>query len=142
MVSFVRLGPRSTPKEMALPSQLSEAVKAAAMETINTVVDFGDSIIERLSQLNYVMVLFVGLCGLTVVTIRSRRRLALLQKQLDKLEYGVRQLEFKESRRQMEVIHSRTLSESRTQQLDVPSITSPEDTADIRQSLGSQFSGG
>jgi hypothetical protein len=142
MVSFVRLGSRSAPKELALPSQLSEAVKAAAMEKINTIVDFGDSIIERLPQLDYVMVLFVGLCGLTVVDIRSRRRLALLQKQLDKLEHGVRQLESKESRRQMEVIYARTLSESRTQQQDVPSITSPEETADIPQSLGSQFGGG
>jgi hypothetical protein len=39
MVSFVRLGPRSTPKEMALTSQLSQAVKAAAIEKINDVVD-------------------------------------------------------------------------------------------------------
>jgi hypothetical protein len=129
MVSFVRLVPRSTPKEMALSSQLSEAVKAAAMEKINAVVDFADLIIERLSQQNYAMVLFVGLCGLTVVAIRSRRRLALLQKQLDTLAHDVRQLEFKESRRLMEASHSRSRSESRTQQLDAPAIISPEETS-------------
>ena len=129
MVSFVRLVPSSTPKEMALPSQLSEAVKAAAMENINAVVDFADLIIERLSQQNYAMVLFVGLCGLTVVAIRSRRRLALLQKQLDTLAHDVRQLEFKESRRLIEAIHSRSRSESQTQQLDAPAIISPEETS-------------
>jgi hypothetical protein len=71
---FRRLGPRSTPKEMALPSELSEAIKAAAIEKINALVDFADLIIERLSQLNYAIVLFVGLCGLMVVAVRSRRR--------------------------------------------------------------------
>ena len=129
MVSFVRLVPRSTPKEMALPSQLSEAVKAAAMEKINAVVDFADLIIERLSQQNYAMVLFVGLCGLTVVAIRSRRRLALLQKQLDTLAHDVRQLELEESRRLMEAIHSSSRSESQTQQQDAAAIISPEETS-------------
>jgi hypothetical protein len=66
MVSFVRLGPRSTPKEMALTSQLSEAVKVVAIEKINDVVDFADSIVERLSQLNYAMVLSVVLCGVNI----------------------------------------------------------------------------
>jgi hypothetical protein len=129
MVSFVRLVPRSTPKEMALPSQLSEAVKAAAMEKIKAVVDFADLIIERLSQQNYAMVLFVGLCGLTVVAIRSRRRLALLQKQLDKLGHDVRELELKENHRLMEAIHSSSRSESQTQQQDAPAIISPEETS-------------
>jgi hypothetical protein len=57
MVSFVRLGPTSTPKEMALTSQLSQVVKVAATETINDVADFVDLIVERLSQQNYAMVL-------------------------------------------------------------------------------------
>jgi hypothetical protein len=57
MVSFVRLGPRSTPKEMALTSQLSQAVKVAAIEKINDVVDFVDLIVECLSQQNYEKVL-------------------------------------------------------------------------------------
>ena len=109
MVSFVRIGPRSTPKEMALTSQLSEAVKVVAIEKINDVVDFADSIVERLSQLNYAMVLSVVLCGLAVGAIRSRRRLALVQKRLDKLEHDVRRLEFKESRRLLEAIHSSSL---------------------------------
>jgi hypothetical protein len=129
MVSFVRLGPRSTPKEMALASQLSQAVKVAAIEKINDVVDFADSIVDRLSQQNYAMVLFVLWCGLAVGAIRSRRRLALLQKQLDKLGHDVRQLEFKESRRLMEAIHSRSRFESGRQRQDVPSIISPEETA-------------
>jgi hypothetical protein len=127
MVSFVRLGPRSTPKEIALPSELSQAIKVAAVEKINDVVDFADLIAVRLSQLNYAIVLFVVLCGLAVGAIRSRRRLALLQKQLDKLGQDVRQLEFKESRRLMEAIHSSSRSESRTQQQDVPAIISPEE---------------
>ena len=129
MVSFVRLGPRSTPKEMALASQLSQAVKVAAIEKINDVVDFADSIVDRLSQQNYAMVLFVLWCGLAVGAIRSRRRLALLQKQLDKLGHDVRQLEFKESRRLMEAIHSRSRFESGRQRQDVASIISPEETA-------------
>jgi len=53
MVGFVRLGPRSTPKETAVTSRLSEAVKVAAIEKINDVVDFADSIADRLSQQNY-----------------------------------------------------------------------------------------
>jgi hypothetical protein len=114
---------------MALPSQLSEAVKVAAMEKINSAVDFVDWIVERLSQLNYALVLFVGLCGLTVVAIRSGRRLTLLQKQLDKLGDDVRQLEFKESRRLMEGIHSRSRSENQPQQQDAPAIISPEKTS-------------
>jgi hypothetical protein len=128
MVSFVRLGLRSTPKEIALTSQLSQAVKIAAIEKINDVVDFADSIIERLSQQNYAMILLLLWCGLAVGAIRSRRRLALLQKQLDKLGHDVRQLEFKESRRLMEEINSRFHSKSRTQQQDVPSIISPQET--------------
>ncbi|MGZ5874175.1 MAG: hypothetical protein ACXWKP_18905 [Bradyrhizobium sp.] len=111
-----------------MPSQLSEAVKTAAMEKINAVVDFADSIIERLSQQNYEMVLFVLWCGLAIGAIHSRRRLALLQKQLDKLGHDVRQLEFKESRRQMEAIHSKSRSESQTQQQDGPSNISLEET--------------
>jgi hypothetical protein len=113
---------------MALTSQLSEAVKVVAIEKINDVVDFADSIVERLSQLNYAMVLSVVLCGLAVGAIRSRRRLALVQKRLDKLEHDVRRLEFKESRRLLEAIHSRSHSESLTQQQDVSSIISPEET--------------
>jgi hypothetical protein len=128
MVSFVRLGPRSTPKEMALTSQLSQAVKVAAIEKINDVVDFADSIADRLSQQNYATVLFVLWCGLAVGVVRSRRRSALLQKQLDKLGQDVRQLEFTESRRLMEAMYSRSRSETRTQQQDVPSIMSPEET--------------
>ena len=112
-----------------MPSELSQAIKVAAVEKINDVVDFADWIAVRLSQLNYTIVLFVGLCGLAVGAIRSRRRLALLQKQLDKLGHDVRQLEFKESRRLMEAIHSSSRSESRTQQQDVPAIISPEETS-------------
>jgi hypothetical protein len=65
---------------------------------------------------------------LAVGAIRSRRRLALVQKRLDKLEHDVRRLEFKESRRLLEAIHSRSHSESLTQQQDVSSIISPEET--------------
>jgi phospholipid N-methyltransferase len=114
---------------MALPSQLSEAVKVAAMETINGAVDSVDWIVERLSQQNYAIVLSVILCGLAVGNIRSRRRLALLQKQLDKLAHDVRQLEFKESRRLSEALHFRSRSESQTQQQDAPTIMSPEETS-------------
>jgi acetolactate synthase regulatory subunit len=128
MVSFVRLGPRSTPKEMALTSQLSQAVKVAAIEKINDIVDFADSIADRLSQQNYATVLLVLWCGLAVSVVRSRRRSALLQKQLDKLGQDVRQLEFTESRRLMEAMYSRSRSETRTQQQDVPSIMSSEET--------------
>jgi hypothetical protein len=102
MVGFVRLGPRSTPKETAVTSQLSQAVKVAAIERINDVVDFADSIADRLSQQNYATVLFVLWCGLAVGVVRLRGRSALLQKQLDKLGQDVRQLEFRESRRVME----------------------------------------
>jgi hypothetical protein len=129
MVSFVRPRPRSALKEMALSSQLSEAVKVAAMEKISAVVDFADSLIERLSQQNYVMVLFIGLCGLAVAAIRSRRKLALLKTQLDKLGQDVRQLELKESRRLMEAVNSRSRSEGQTQQQGAPSIMSPEQPA-------------
>jgi hypothetical protein len=113
---------------MALTSQLSQAVKVAAIEKINDVVDFADSIADRLSQQNYATVLFVLWCGLAVGVVRSRRRSALLQKQLDKLGQDVRQLEFTESRRLMEAMYSRSRSETRTQQQDVPSIMSPEET--------------
>ena len=113
---------------MALASQLSEAIKVAAIEKINDVVDFADSIADRLSQQNYMTVLFVLWCGLAVGVVRLRRRSVLLQIQLDKLGQDVRQLEFKESRRVMEAMHSRSRSESRTQQQDVPSIVSPEET--------------
>jgi hypothetical protein len=68
------------------------------------------------------------LCGLAVGAIRSRRRLALVQKQLDKLEHDVRRLKFEESRRLSEAIHSRSRSESLTQEQDVPSIIPPEET--------------
>jgi hypothetical protein len=112
---------------MALASQLSEAIKVAAIETINGVVDFADSIADRLSQQNYMAVLFVLWCGLAVGVVRLRRRSVLLQTQLDKLGQDVRQLEFKESRRVMEAMH-RSRSESRTQQQDVPSIVLPEET--------------
>jgi hypothetical protein len=97
-------------------------------------VDPADSIIERLSQQNYVMVLIVGLCGLAVAAIRSRRRLALLQKQLDKLGHDVRQLEVKESGRLMAAIHSSSRSESQTQQQDVPTITSPMENGGYQHS--------
>ena len=42
---------------MALTSQLSQAVKVAAIEKINDVVDFVDLIVECLSQQNYEKVL-------------------------------------------------------------------------------------
>jgi hypothetical protein len=113
---------------MALTSQLSQAVKVAAIEKINDVVDFADSIADRLSQQNYATVLFVLWCGLAVGVVRSRRRSALLQKQLDKLGQDVRQLEFNESRRLMEAMHSRSRSESWTRRQDVSSIMSPEET--------------
>jgi hypothetical protein len=58
MVSFVRLGPTSTPNEMALTSQLSEVVKVAAIEKVNDVVDFIDWIVDSLSQ-HCAIVLFV-----------------------------------------------------------------------------------
>jgi hypothetical protein len=109
-------------------SRLSEAVKVAAIEKINDVVDFADSIADRLSQQNYATVLFVLWCGLAVGVVRLRRRSALLQKQLGKLGQDVRRLEFTESRRVMEAMHSRYRSESRTQHQDVPSIVSPEET--------------
>ena len=111
-----------------MTSRLSEAVKVAAIEKINDVVDFADSIADRLSQQNYATVLFVLRCGLAVGVVRLRRRSALLQKQLDKLGQDVRRLEFTESRRVMEAMRSRSRSESRTQQQDVPSIVSPEET--------------
>jgi hypothetical protein len=126
---FRAAGPRSTPKEMALHSQLSEAVKATAIGTINAVVDFGDLIIERLSQQNYALALFAGFGGLTVVVIRSRRKLTLLQKKLDKLGHDVRQLELKESRRLMDALHLKSSSESQTQQLDAPATISPRETS-------------
>jgi hypothetical protein len=113
---------------MALTSQLSEVVKAATTEKINDVVDFVDWIVERLSQLNYAMVLSVVLFGLAVGTIRSRRRLALVQKQLDKLAHDVRQLEVRESRRLLEAAHSRYRSQSLTQQQDAPAMISPMET--------------
>ena len=114
---------------MALHSQLSEAVKATAIGTINAVVDFGDLIIERLSQQNYALALFAGFGGLTVVVIRSRRKLTLLQKKLDKLGHDVRQLELKESRRLMDALHLKSSSESQTQQLDAPATISPRETS-------------
>ena len=120
---------------MALTSQFSQAAKVAVIEKINEIVDFADSIADRLSQQNYATVLFVLWCGLAVGVVRLRGRSALLQKQLDKLGQDVRQLEFKESRRLMEVIHSRSRSESQTQQQDVPSIVSPEETG-VRLTLG------
>jgi len=113
---------------MTLASQLSQAVKVAVIEKINDLVDFTDSIVERLSQQNYALVLLVLWCGLAVGVVRSRAKLALVQKQLDKLGQDVRQLEFKESRRQMESIHSRSHSEGRTQQQDAPSMISPEES--------------
>jgi hypothetical protein len=119
-----------------LASQFSQAAKVAVIEKINEIVDFADSIVERLSQQNYAMVLFVLWCGLAVSAIRSRSRLALLQKQLDKLGHDVRQLELNESSRLMEAIHSRSRSESQTQQQDVPTITSPEENGGYQHSAG------
>ena len=117
-----------------MASQFSQAAKVAVIEKINEIVDFADSIVERLSQQNYAMVLFVLWCGLAVSAIRSRSRLALLQKQLDKLGHDVRQLELNESSRLMEAIHSRSRSESQTQQQDVPTITSPEENGGYQHS--------
>jgi hypothetical protein len=128
MVSFARRGPRSTLKEMALASQLSQAVKATAIEKISDVVDFADSIGDRLSQQSSTTALFVLWCGLAVGLVHLRRRSALQQKQLEKLGQDVRQLEFNESRRKLELMESRARSESRTQQQDVPSLISPEET--------------
>jgi hypothetical protein len=112
---------------MAMHSQMTEAVKATAIETINTVVDFADLTIERLSQQNYAMALFVGLCGLTVVVMRARRRITLLQKKLDKL--GRRQLEFSESRHLMDALYFGSRYENQTQRQDAPPFISSEETS-------------
>ena len=84
------------------------------MENINDVINFADSIFERLSQQNHAIALFVLWCGLGLVGVTcSRRRAALLQKQLDKLSRDVRQLELAENRRLMELVNSSSRSGSR-----------------------------
>jgi hypothetical protein len=77
------------------------------MANINDVINFAESIIERLPTQNYAIALFVLWCGLGLVgVISSRRRTALLQKRLDKLSDDVRQLELAEDRRLMDSLNS------------------------------------
>ena len=77
------------------------------MANINDVINFVESIIERLPTQNSAIALFVLWCGLGLIgVISSRRRTALLQKQLDKLSNDVRQLELAENRRLMDTLYS------------------------------------
>jgi len=78
------------------------------MANINGIIDCAESIAERLPTQNYAIALFVLGCGLGLVgVISSRRRSALLQKQIDKLSSDVGLLELAENRRFMESLPSR-----------------------------------
>jgi hypothetical protein len=77
------------------------------MANINDIINFAESIIERLPTQNYAIALFVLWCGLGLIgAMSSRRRTARLQKQLDKLSDDVRQLELAENRRLMDFLNS------------------------------------
>jgi hypothetical protein len=81
--------------------------KVAAIANINDVINFAVSIAERLPTQSYVVALFVLWCASGLIgIISSRRRSALLQKQIDKLSHDVRQLEVAESRRLIESLNS------------------------------------
>jgi hypothetical protein len=72
--------------------------KVATMEMTNDVIKFADAMFERLPH--YAMVLFFLWCAFGLVgVVRSRKRSASMQKQLDKLNHDVRRLELAESRR-------------------------------------------
>ena len=140
------------------------------METIDHIINFADSMFERLPQQitainstalvasvvilgvfftvpnrivgtiafaaigvlilfapNYAIVLFVLWCGL-VGLVRSRKRSALLEKELEKLSRAVLALELAESRRFFEELNSSSRLESRMRQENAPSIMPSEKT--------------
>jgi hypothetical protein len=68
-------------------------------QTSMTALNFAESMFERLA-------LFVLWCVLALVVISLRRRLSLLQKEIDELSHDVRLLESAESRRLMESLNS------------------------------------
>ena len=76
------------------------------MANINDIFNFAESMFERLPTQNYAFALFVLWCVLALVVISSRRRLSLLQKQIDKLSHDVHLLELAENRRFMESLNS------------------------------------
>jgi hypothetical protein len=125
VLAVARFGPDELAQVMAFDQPIVSGEKVATMEMINDVVNFADSMFERLPQQNYAMVLFVLGCGLGLVgVVRSRKRSALLQKQLDKLSRDVSQLELAENRRLIELLNSS--SRPRSQQ-DATSIVPGEE---------------
>jgi hypothetical protein len=76
------------------------------MANIDDIFNFAESMFGRLPTQNYAVALFVLWCVLALVVIPSRKRLSLLQKQIDKLSHDVHLLELTENRRLMESLNS------------------------------------
>jgi hypothetical protein len=74
---------------------------------------------------NYAMILFVIGCGLVGI-VRSRHKSAVIQKQLEKMDRAIQQLELAENRRLIQSLNAPSSSEDPMRQQDAPSIMPSE----------------
>jgi hypothetical protein len=100
------------------PNRLAQIFGTTALAILGVLVLFAP---------DYAMVLFVFGCGL-VGLVRSQKRSAHLQKQLDKLSRVVHELELAENRRLIQLLNPPSPPISR--QHDAPSISPSEQTGD------------
>lgn len=100
------------------PIRLAQLFGTAALAVLGLLILFAPG---------YTMVFFVIGCGLAGV-VRHRKRLALLQKQLDKLSRIVQELELVENRRLIQSLNPPSPSVDQMNQQDAPSILPSEHT--------------
>jgi hypothetical protein len=95
------------------PSRLSELFGTVAVAMLGVLLFFVS---------NYAMVLFVVGCGIVGI-VRSRRKSAAIERQLDKMGRSIQQLELVENRLLMRSLNSTSSSVAKKHQQDTPSIT-------------------
>ena len=108
----------------AVPRRRAEIAEAVVLAMLGVLILFAA---------NYAMVLFVIGCGLVGI-VRSRRRSAVMEKQLHKIGRAVHELELAENRRLIQSLNSPSPSAARMRQQDAPSISPGERINDVADS--------